>query len=479
MESGSNIRSARIAVLAVVSTALLIWFGNGLEPWWPLLWFAPLPVMMFAARHSWRSAGVIALVAWLLGSLNLWHYLHVLQVPAIVWFVIFGLEAVIFALAVLMFRALLLRGAVWSALLALPAAWVTFEFLRNLSSVHGTALTLAYSQLKFVPFLQVASLAGPWGMSFLLLLFPSAVAIWWHLRHTAPCQAVRVLCVGVGLVALALIFGAIRLALPIPGPRVRVGLVASDKPENIDRAAHTERLFRDYAQQAEKLIGQGAQAVVLPEKVGVVTNANIGDADAIFQSLADKTGAVIVVGVVRVSPPVKYNQALIYSPGSPLLTYDKHHMLPPFEDYLKPGTTLTLMPRHGETWGVAICKDMDFTPLSRQYGEAGAGLMLVPGWDFELDRSLHGHMAVMRGVEDGFSVGRAANQGYLTVSDNRGRILAETRSDSAPFATLLADVPARHENTVCLWLGDWFGWFSLAILISILALGWKGSARGH
>jgi apolipoprotein N-acyltransferase len=42
---------------------------------------------------------------------------------------------------------------------------------------------------------------------------------------------------------------------------------------------------------------------------------------------------------------------------------------------------LTLMPEPSGTWGVAICKDMDFTPLSRQYSEAGAGLMLVPARD--------------------------------------------------------------------------------------------------
>ncbi len=69
-----------------------------------------------------------------------------------------------------------------------------------------------------------------------------------------------------------------------------------------------------------------------------------------------------------------------------MLTYDKHHMLPPFESSLKPGTTLTLLPKTSETWGVPICKDMDFTPLSRQYGQAGVGLMLVPAWDFNLDR---------------------------------------------------------------------------------------------
>lgn len=70
------------------------------------------------------------------------------------------------------------------------------------------------------------------------------------------------------------------------------------------------------------------------------------------------------MGLIEVSPPVKHNQARLYTPRAPLLTYDKHHMLPPFESKLKPGTTLTLMREHSETWGVTICKDMDFTALS-------------------------------------------------------------------------------------------------------------------
>jgi apolipoprotein N-acyltransferase len=112
---------------------------------------------------------------------------------------------------------------------------------------------------------------------------------------------------------------------------------------------------------------------------------------------------------------------------------------------------------------------MDFTRLSRQYGEEGTGLMLVPAWDFVLDRFEHGHIAVMRGVESGFSIVRAAKQGYLTVSDDRGRILAETQSNSAPFATLLANVPAGHDTTLYLLWGDWFAWLALAALIFTLA----------
>jgi len=71
---------------------------------------------------------------------------------------------------------------------------------------------------------------------------------------------------------------------------------------------------------------------------------------------------------------------------------------------------------------------------------------------------------VMRGVESGFSVVRAAKQGYLTVSDDRGRILAEVRSDSADFATLTANVPVAHNATLYLLLGDWFAWLALATL---------------
>ena len=71
-------------------------------------------------------------------------------------------------------------------------------------------------------------------------------------------------------------------------------------------------------------------------------------------------------------------------------------------------------------------------------------------------------------MESGFSISRAAKQGYFTVSDNRGRILVETRSNSAPFATLIANVPAMHETTLYVLLGDWFAWLALATLVFAL-----------
>ena len=172
----------------------------------------------------------------------------------------------------------------------------------------------------------------------------------------------------------------------------------------------------------------------------------------------------MVAGVIRVSESARFNEARVFTSQAPVRTYDKQHMLPPFESKLTPGTALAFLPE-SKTRGVMICKDLDFTSPSRQYGEAGANVLLVPAWDFDLDRWSHGHMAVMRGVEDGFAIVRAAKQGNLTVSDSCGRILAEGRSDAAPFATLLADVPAVHRETFYARWGDWFAWLALAIFL--------------
>lgn len=478
-----NYRQVVGTVLAIVATAAMFYFGNGLKPWWPLMWFAPLPVLLLALRGKWWAAAVAAVAAMLLGSLNMWSYFtKTLGTPASAWVGIFLAAGLVFAAGVLLFRVLVLRGAVWTGLLALPALWVTSEYMRNVTTPHGSAGSLAYSQLEFLPFLQLASITGPWGMSFVLLLFPGAIAIGLHLRQTSPKRALQVAGAGVGVVAAVLVFGAVRLALPQTQMQmVKVGLITSDEKANdtvTDPGADTERLFRDYAREAERLATDGARVIVMPEKLGVTLEGRAAGTDAMLQPVAARTGATIVAGVVHVDALVKYNEARIYAPGSVVQRYDKEHMLPPFESDLKPGTALMVLPRAQQKWGVAICKDMDFASPARLYGEAGAGLMLVPGWDFVVDGSWHGHIAVMRGVEDGFSIARAAKNGFLTVSDDRGRIVGEVSSSSAPFTTLLVDVPAAHSWTVYQLLGDSLAWVAIALLVFAMIQMLRGRAQG-
>ncbi|HEY1771853.1 MAG TPA: hypothetical protein VGH91_01525 [Gammaproteobacteria bacterium] len=480
MASAFDVKRLGLGVAATLITAVLVYFGTGLHPFWPLMWFAPLPVLLFAQRASWWSAALTAGFGLMLGYLNLWPIFHsLLHVPAPILAQIYLSEGIMFALAVLLYRALLRRGAYWSALLSVPAVVVSFEYLLNITSPHGTAGSLAYSQLGFLPFLQLATITGPWGMSFLVLAFSTALSLALYLYPTAPRQALRI---GGGvavMLILVLVLGTVRLYTSQHGPQVKVGLVASDgingvNDDVLEPGTPADKLFAQYAGAVQTLAAQGVQAVVLPEKIAVVLDETEAETDAVFQKLADQTSMVIVVGELRIrhedQPDLKkrYNEARVYMPGRPPMSYDKEHMLPPFESNLTPGTALTLLPHADAVWGVEICKDMDFDPLSADYGRKGVGLMLVPGWDFFLDYIQHGHIAILRGVESGFSIVRSAKGGSLYVSDDRGRVLAEVKSDSAPFTTLVAIAPAGHNDTLYDRLGDWFAYLSLALLVFAL-----------
>lgn len=454
-------------VPAVLATLLLEWFATGLHPVWPLMWVAPLPMLLLAPTVSWWIAAAAAFLAWFAGSFTHWGYFTgTIHMPIGVALAIFALSSASFTLPVLLFRALLRRGALWLAVIAAPALSVSLDYLNSLTSVHGTNGSPSYTQLDFLPALQAASVAGPWGITFLLLLFAAALAL--LIGRHRETRARLIGGVGLAVVAASLVAGEMRVIQPPAGQPVKVGLVASDLKENQGVAEPGEpaaRRFADYAREAAALAQQGAQVVVIPENLAVVLAP--GD-DHLFQDLADSSGIQVVAGMLRVEGGRKYNEARLYTSHAPAVAYDKQHLLPPFESPLTPGSELIWQEKPEGVWGLEICKDMDFTSPSRRYGAAGAGVMLVPAWDFVDDAWAHGHIAIMRAVEGGFSLVRAARGGYLTVADDRGRVVAEAASWSAPYATLVAEVPGGHEKTLYLRLGDWLAKLSLVFVAGVL-----------
>jgi apolipoprotein N-acyltransferase len=231
--------------------------------------------------------------------------------------------------------------------------------------------------------------------------------------------------------------------------------------------AEMQRLMQSYAGEAETLARQGAKIVVMPEKTGLLLDRDAKTVDPVLQGVADRTGATLVVGVLHVVASDSFNEARIYRPLAPIETYHKQHMLPPFESDLKPGTSLTMVSVEAAPIGVAICKDMDFVHPALDYGRAGIDLLLDPAWDFNIDRTWHGHIAIMRGVEGGYAIAHAAKDGFLTVTDDRGRILGEVRTDRGRFASLLVDVPLRHDRTVFDRYGTWFPWLAGLLLLGV------------
>ena len=78
-------------------------------------------------------------------------------------------------------------------------------------------------------------------------------------------------------------------------------------------------------------------------------------------------------------------------------------------------------------------------------------------------------MAVLRAVENGFALARSARNGLLTLSDNRGRILAESETVPDRFVSITGKVNVSREQTFYARTGDWFAWLCVTVFVSLLA----------
>jgi apolipoprotein N-acyltransferase len=464
---------------AGIASAALFYFSTGLHPIWWLLWLAPVPVLAIAHRIPGGAAFLLGTVAWLLGEMNQWDYLrHVIELPLgmIVFFLL--IVAVIFGLAVLFTRSFLRRGSLFLATLAFPVYWVACEYLNALASPHSTWGNLAYTQMNCLPLLQIASVTGVWGISFVVFLFAGAVAALLSGLGKSAERRVLAIIVG-GIVCAVFIFGEWRLRTSPPAQAVAVTLISKDVPmsQYLGTEEQALQLLREYADEVARVTPAGTQAVVLPEKIGRVSESALPQVDARFSSGAAARGTAIVLGIVRRTPSGAFNSSRFYSADGKFdANYDKHHLIPGVEPE-KPGDKRVILDQPSGRWGLQICKDMDFPGLSREYAAEGASLLLVPAWDFNVDRWLHARMAVMRAVENGFAVARSARNGLLTLSDNRGRILAETATVPGRFISITGKVNVAHEQTFYTRTGDWFAWLCVAMFVILLAFPFLGRSR--
>lgn len=472
MASKSDRNAYALFVVATASSALLWWFGSGNTPVWWATWLAPLPVLVYAMRASRTAAAASAFLAWAIGGLNVWHYNQVVHLPLPIFALSIAGPALLFALATLLARSLAARGRIIAAAFSVPALLVSADYVNALTSPHGTFGNLAYTQLDALPVIQIAALCGLWGITFLVLLLPAALAAWSSPQATRAAQRKLAALIIVSYAA-ALGYGGWRLqaATAETTSQVRIGLASLEGPARpllSDPAG--AKLLQRYLGVLEKLADAGATIVMMPETVFVTTSADIPE----LAEFARRRGVRVIAGVAyRGAGQPERNTALAFAADAAAPEqYNKHHLLPGFEDRYTPDTAFTSLASSPHT-GLAICKDMDFPPMGRAYAERDTKLLLVPAWDFELDGWLHSRMAILRGVESGFALARTARDGSLTLSDDRGRVIGEASSTYIEdAASLLGDLPLRHSKTLYARWGDWFAWLCVVALVSCLGLLW-------
>lgn len=117
----------------------------------------------------------------------------------------------------------------------------------------------------------------------------------------------------------------------------------------------------------------------------------------------------------------------------------------------------------------SICYDADFPALMRQTGKKGTDLLLLPSGDWYAISPYHSYMARYRAIENGITVVRQVNGGLSMVCDSRGRVLHSLDFYKPGEKAWVAKVDIGHEKTIYQWLGDWLAWACSLVSLAVLA----------
>ncbi|MDR7588583.1 MAG: nitrilase-related carbon-nitrogen hydrolase [Armatimonadota bacterium] len=326
-------------------------------------------------------------------------------------------------------------------------AWAALELLRS-SGVFGFPwAALGLTQSRWPAVVQVARVAGVFGVSFVVALVSAAVSGALVRRRPAPA-----------ILPLALL-GAVVLwgsTLPPPGPAtLRVAAVQPNVPqrEKFDPALseqHRDRLRRLVVQAARS----GAELIVMPETA--VPGDLFGPQGALEEvgRWAHEARATIIATSLEGG---RSNIAVAVAPsGLAVGRYDKVRLVAFGEAGIVPGR------RHDPLWtpagqvGVAICFESIFPGASRALVRGGADLLAVLTNDAWFDGTAgpaqHAAHAVFRAVEQGRWVVRAANTGLSFIVDPAGRITA--RVPPGQEAVLTGAVGTAGSHTPYARYGD-------------------------
>jgi len=468
----------------------------------PLAWIALVPFFVAIRRVSFAAALGLGwlwsvLAAWSVGD---WmpraietYYLQ----PRWVGFAFFLLVAttmvapyhVAFAAV---YHRLGRRPTVCTPLLA-AATWAAAELCRG-RLFTGTPLfignpwaLLGYSQAGFLPLLQVADVAGIYGVSFILAATNAGLAEAWLARSVLPAaKLARMLVLSVLPLALALAYGSVRLmGFGVPHPvaaAVEVGVVQGNvavgstwRPEH-----YGENLDRYLRLTLSLLRGTRPQLVFWPETaMTFFLEREAGFRESIAAVLSS-FGTQLVAGGPRASDPAGppfFNSIYVLSPeGAIVGRYDKEYLVP-FGEYFplrsvellrrrfarvrefEAGLAHDPLPTRGGQAGVLICNEAMLPEVAGRRVAAGATYLLNPSNDTwvpsEKFAELEFDIVSLRAIEQRRYFVRASTSGPSAIVDPYGHIVVRSRAFST--AILPGTIAPIEGRSLYGRAGDLFG----------------------
>ena len=449
------------AILAALLSGVLLYLSQGLSDMWFLAGFALIPILWLAYSNAavWQLIAA-SMSAWLAGQIYAFQCYGSVS-PMLILSGLLPLT-ILFPLALIFARLAQRHASRLTSLLAYPACWTALEYLYGLVAPNGSFGSLAYSQMSAPLMIQSASLLGMYSVTFVICLFANTVAMTLH----TSLRSGRLFALGIGVCALDVFFGFVRLSQPQPAAVTVSAMVdggamrTAYRADTLDSALGVSTAYADAIRRAAI---QGAQFAVTAEG-GIASRQEWRAAIlAPLATVARQTGVQIIAGVYERIPPADLAFAL--QGDGTARSYSKRHLVPFLESELTSGHSSGWL---GKDRAMEICKDMDFPRTILGDAKYGIRLMGVPAGDFVKDAWLHARMAIMRGVENGFAIVRAADEGLLTASDAEGRIIAQQSAGALGMTVLIAALPLGPGPTLYTRIGDTFAW---CLVLACLGIG--------
>jgi apolipoprotein N-acyltransferase len=433
------------------------------------------------------------------GGLSLW--VAVIINAALIAYL--SLFPAIFAIVVR--RLALARGTI--ALAVAPLVWVATELGRTYLLTGFPWVLLGYSQARVLPIAQLASLFGVCGVSMLVAAVnASLVSIALRVTSTPRERSSAIALsfpVGVfALVAVVAVWGSRRVStaeLTRMGDPIRVGLVQGnvDQGEKWD-PARAAAIFQDYLRLTRAAIDRGAELVLWPESSTPFYFEEDRPGAESVRTLARAAHVSILVGSDQIEwkidktqrvPDKYYNSAFLVRPdGTTAGFYRKMHLVPfgeyvPLKELLffagplveavgpfSAGTEPSLLPVNGHLMSVAICYEVVYPNLIRQFVARGSELLSTITNDAWFGRTSapyqHFEQASMRAVEEGRYLVRSANTGISGIVDPYGRVLE--RTDIFQQAVLVGSARMLKTSTFYARHGDLVAYAAAVMTIAAL-----------
>ena len=501
-------------VLALFSGVLLVFsfpkFGHPALAWVAL---APLLVALAHRRQPPRRAFTLGLLTGAVGFAGTLYWLVETMVTfgglttplatlaAALLIAYLSLFPALFALIVCR----LLRSFGRRALLLAPFVWVASEMGRTYILDGFPWELLGYSQASVLPIAQLASVVGVYGLSAFVALVSAAVA---YAMLARGAERWRVAAAVAALLIAAGLWGALRLRdsrLTREGAPIRVAVIQGNvlQDQKWDPAMR-DAIMQRYIDLSREAIGRDARFILWPESsTPLPYEQDVARGDAI-RRLARQAHVTLLVGSDQIEPirPVDqgkpqerlYNSAYLIQPdGTTAAIYRKIHLVPfgefvPFKRLLffvgtiveavsdfSPGTEALLLPVAGHQASTAICYEVIFASLMRDFVQHGSELLTTITNDAWYGRSSaayqHWQQASLRSIEEGRYLARAANTGISGFVDPYGRVLQ--KSGLFESVVMTEDVRFLTDRTVYSRIGDLAGWLSVALTAAALVLGFR------